>query len=472
MKMTTAIAAFKTTLGPSGWTDDVDAMAPLLTDWRGRYTGRSPIVLKPKSALEISQCMQIAREHHISFVPQGGNTGLVGGATPDASGDQVLLSTARLNAIRSVSTDDESLVAEAGVILAHVQQAAIDANRYFPLSLGSEGSAQIGGLIATNAGGVHVLRYGTMRALVLGIEAVLPDGSIYHGLSSLRKDNSGYDLKHLLIGSEGTLGIITAATLKLFPKPQASATAFVGLDTPQAALHLLGLLQADCDAALCAFELMPRAAIDLVAKHIAGCRDPLADHYDWYALVEATSSGANAPLQTQLQTSLAKAMNNGLIKDAALAASVAQRAAFWKLREAMPEAEKLEGVAIKHDISVPVAAMPDFMLEATKVLEAAYPGARVLAFGHLGDGNVHFNLLPPPSADTATFLALTPEVNRRVYDLVMGQGGSISAEHGIGRLKKAELVRTANPAKLSALRAIKRALDPENILNPGIMLDL
>ncbi len=462
------ISTLKSTLGPTGWSDDAATLAPYLTDWRGRYTGKTAFMLKPRTTAEVAACVRLANQHHVSLVPQGGNTGLVGGATPDMSGDQVLISLSRMNAIRSVSISDDSMVVEAGVVLAHVQKAASDANRYFPMSLASEGSAQIGGLVATNAGGVHVLRYGSMRALVLGVEAVLADGSIFHGLSSLRKDNSGYDFKQLLIGSEGTLGIITSATLKLFPKPQTYATAFVGLENPHAALELLNQLQASCDNMLCAFELMPRAAIGLVGKHMPDCRDPLANHHSWYVLVEAASTLA----ETHLQTALSSALESGLIRDAAFATSESHRTAFWKIRESVPEAERLESAAIKHDISVPTAAMPAFMLKATQVLEATYPGTRVLAFGHLGDGNVHFNLLQPSHTDTAKFLALTSEVNQRVYDLVLEQGGSISAEHGIGRLKKAELARTADPAKLMALKAIKKALDPENILNPGVMLDL
>ena len=470
--MAAAVAAFKALLGPLGWSEDPAVLAPHLRDWRGRYTGSTAIMLMPNTTIQAAEIVKIASQYVIPLVPQGGNTGLVGGATPDTSGGQVLISMSRMNAIRSLSTDDDSLVAEAGVILAHVQQAATTANRYFPLSLASEGSAQIGGLIATNAGGVHVLRYGSMRALVLGLEAVLPDGSILNGLSSLRKDNSGYDLKQLLIGSEGTLAIITAATLKLFAQPRVSATALLGLSSVDQALGVLSQLQADSGGALCAFELMPRLALDLVLKHLPQNRDPFQQVHSWYVLAELNTSAADVPVAAMLEASLATALKGGMITGAVVANSEAQRAALWALREAIPEAEKREGVAIKHDVSVPVAAMPGFMVVATKALELRYPGTHVLAFGHLGDGNVHFNLMPAPGADGPSFLALTQEVNAHVYAMVLAAGGSISAEHGIGRLKKTALASTADPAKLAAMQSIKRALDPKNILNPRIILDL
>jgi FAD/FMN-containing dehydrogenase len=465
-----AMAALKAAVGPAGWRDDPADLAPHLTDWRGKYRGAASMLLLPQDATQVAAIVRIAQAFRLRLVPQGGNTGLVGGSVPDASGREILLNLKRMNRIRALDADDFSITAEAGCILASVQQAARGAERLFPLSLGSEGSAQIGGLISTNAGGVAVLRYGTMRSLVLGLEAVLPDGSMLNGLSSLRKDNTGYDIKQLLIGAEGTLGIITAATLKLFPQPKASATAFVALADPQAAVGLLSRLRAATADQVSAFELIPHEGLELVLRHIPGTRAPLASPAPWYVLVEATSADPAAPLAAQMEAGLAAAAQAGLVADGAIAATLAQAQAFWRIRETLPEAEKLDGGALKHDVSVPVSQMPGFMLRAQALVEQAIPGGRVLAFGHLGDGNVHFNVRAPAGADQAAWLA---QWQAATADLLYGEvarlGGSLSAEHGIGRLKAAALATFADPAKLAAMRAVKAALDPHGVFNPGVL---
>ena len=464
--MNDALKAMKQVVGDRGWTDDPQDLAPHLVDWRGQKQGASSLMLMPASTVEVAAIVSIAAESGIALVPQGGNTGLVGGGVPEADGTAVLLSMRRMNTIRRVDAADFSLVAEAGVILESVHVAAAAAERMFPLSLAAKGSATVGGLVSTNAGGVQVLRHGTMRALVLGIEAVLPDGSVLDQLSSLRKDNTGYDIKQLLIGAEGTLGIVTAATLKLVPKPAATATAFVAVDSPATALGLLTRLRAATGDRVESFELMPRLGLDLILAHIEGSRDPLARPHAWYVLVEATSTSVDEALDAALGEGIAAAIDAGEAIDATLAASEAQRAALWALREALPEAERRDGHSLKHDVSVPVAAMPGFMVEATAAVESGWRGFEVLAFGHLGDGNVHFNVRPPADG----FAAAGPAVTTLVNDLATKHGGSISAEHGIGTLKIAEFRRLGNPAKLAAMRAIKSALDPRGIMNPGKLL--
>jgi FAD/FMN-containing dehydrogenase len=389
---------------------------------------------------------------------------------PEPDGGAWLVSLARMNRVRGVDADDYSLVAEAGVTLQSVHNAAEAAGRAFPLSLGAKGSATVGGLVSTNAGGVQVLRHGTMRALVLGIEAVLPDGTVLDQLSALRKDNTGYDVKQLLIGAEGTLGFVTAAALKLTPRPASVATAFVGLASPQAALALLSRLRQASGDQIESFELMPRVGLDLVLRHLPSVRDPLGAGHPWYVLVEAASARVGDPLDALLEHAIGHAFEAGEATDAVVASSEAQRAALWRIREGIPEAERIDGFSVKHDVSVPVARMPAFIAEATAAVEAGWPGARILAFGHLGDGNVHFNARPPAGADVEAFLALGPAITRRVNDITVAHGGSISAEHGIGTLKRLELQRLGDPGKLAAMRAIKAALDPKGIMNPGKLL--
>jgi FAD/FMN-containing dehydrogenase len=455
-------------LGPRGFARGEEALAPWLSDWRGRYSGRAAALLSPASAAEVQAIVTRCAEAGVALVPQGGNTSMVGGATPDLGGGALLLSLRRMNSVRSVSAEDNVAVAEAGVVLSDLHDAAAAAGRRFPLSLGAKGSATVGGLVSTNAGGTQVLRFGPMRSLVLGLEAVLPDGSLIEGLSALRKDNRGYDLKQLLIGAEGTLGVVTAASLKLVAAPGSRSVAWVGLGSPMAALSLLRRLEARLGEAVESFELVPADALALVLAGIPGTRPPLAGTHRWHVLVEAVAPEGAREASEALQEALAAAFGEGLAEDATVAASEAQGAALWRLRESIADAERLQGPSVKHDISVPVSKMPAFIEEARRAVEARFEGARVVAFGHLGDGNVHFNVQPPAGRPAETWLAgQAGAVTRLVHDLVGEAGGSISAEHGIGQSKLAELARTADSARLAALRAIKSALDPAGIMNPG-----
>lgn len=457
-------------LGPRGFTRDEDAMAPWLSDWRGRYHGRAAALVSPASTAEARAIVARCAREEVALVPQGGNTSMVGGATPSESGG-LLLSLRRMNAIRSVSAEDNVATAEAGVVLSDLHEAAAAAGRRFPLSLAAKGSATVGGLVSTNAGGTQVLRFGPMRSLVLGLEAVLPDGSLLEGLSPLRKDNRGYDLKQLLIGGEGTLGVVTAASLKLVAAPGSRAVAWVGLDSPAAALSLLRRLEARLGDSVESFELVPSDALALVLAGIPGTRAPLAADHPWHVLVESVASEGARDASEALQDALGAALDEGLAGDATVAASETQAAALWRLRESIAEAERLNGPSVKHDVSVPVSAMPSFIEQARAEIEARFDGARVVAFGHLGDGNVHFNVQPPPAAEAEAWLAAQGgAVTRIVHDRVGAAGGSISAEHGIGQMKLAELARTSEPARLAALRAVKRALDPAGIMNPGKLL--
>ena len=462
--------AMKAAVGPAGWTDDPARLEPYLIDWRGRKRGSADLMLSPATTAELVAIVRLAAAHRIGLVPQGGNTSLCGASVPEPEGGAVLVSLRRMRRIRSIDAADQSLIAEAGVTLGEVHDAAEAADRMFPLSLGAKGSATVGGLISTNAGGVQVLRYGTMRALALGIEAVLPDGSVLDQLSALRKDNTGYDIKQLLIGAEGTLGFVTAAALKLAPRPRSTATALAGLVSPGAALALLARLRTAVGDQIDSFELMPRDGLDLVFEHIPATRDPLGARHPWYVLVELTSPRADDRLSQALEAALVAAIEAGEIGDATIAATEAHRAALWKIRETLPEAERVDGASVKHDVSVPVAAMPAFIAEATPAVEQGWPGARVLAFGHLGDGNVHFNARPPVGGSYEAFRENGPAITRLVNDITVTHGGSISAEHGIGTLKRAELVRLGDPAKLAAMRAVKAALDPLGIMNPGKLL--
>jgi D-lactate dehydrogenase (cytochrome) len=465
-------------VGAKGWVVDAAALAPYLAEERGNYQGACAIMVAPASTEEVARVVQLCAEANVAITPQGGNTGLAGGAVPAAG---VLLSLKRLKRIRAVDARDFSLVAEAGVVLADAQAAAAAAGALFPLSLAAEGSCTIGGNISTNAGGIHVLRYGTMRDLVLGIEAVLPDGRVWDGLKSLRKDNTGYDLKQLFIGAEGTLGVVTAASLKLFSKPNARAVAFAALPSPAAALELFARLRARAGETLAAFEFANRFALACVLKHIPGTRDPFARPHPWYALCELASPGADgAALEAALEAALAAAAEAGGIADATLARNQAQAAELWRLRESMSEAQKPEGASLKHDVSVPLARVPEFVERASEHVLALVPGARVCAFGHLGDGNVHFNLSQPPGgasrpdqkpgADRARFAAERARVNRAVHDLVQELGGSFSAEHGVGQLRLADMERYKEDVEIDLMRALKRALDPRGIMNPGKVL--
>jgi FAD/FMN-containing dehydrogenase len=461
------LSRLKARLGPKGWSDDPAVLAPRLVDWRGRYHGTTPLLVRPGSTEEVAAVVGVCAEAGLAITPQGGNTGMVGGATPQG---EILLSLERLRTIRSIDPQNDSLVAEAGVPLAAVQDAADAAARQFPLTLGSEGSATIGGLVSTNAGGAHVLRFGMMRDLVLGLEAVLPDGRVWSGLSGLRKDNTGYDLKQLFIGAEGTLGVVTAACLKLYPKPAARAVALAGLASPKAAVELLGLVKARTGDALTAFEMIPKIALDLVLEHIPDTRAPLADAHPWNVLIELSFFEPEGAAE-RAEAVLAAGLEEGLIADAALAANEAQAAAFWRLRETISEAERAHGFAIKHDVSVPTSAIPAFMAEASAAAQRIAPGAEIIAFGHVGDGNIHFNVARPPGMAEEAFLALQPKVHEAVHDVVVALGGSISAEHGIGVLKKAELARRAAGPEMDLMRAVKRALDPKGIMNPRVLFE-
>jgi FAD/FMN-containing dehydrogenase len=462
------LSALAERLGPRGFTRAAGDMAPWLTDWRGRYQGNAAAMVSPASTDEVQAVVAACAEARTALVPQGGNTSMVGGATPDGGGGALLLSLRRMNRIRSVSAEDNVLVAEAGVILANVHEAAAGAGRRFPLSLGAKGSATVGGLVSTNAGGTQVLRFGPMRSLVLGLEAVFPDGSVVNGLSALRKDNRGYDVKQWLIGAEGTLGVVTAASLKLVAAIGSRAVAWVGLSSPSDALALLRFLEDRLGEAVESFELVPAAALDLVLRHVPGTRAPLATRQPWNVLVEAVAPAGAEEAAGRLEAALGQALEAGLARDATLAASDAQAEALWRLRESIAEAERQEGPSLKHDISVPVAAMPAFLEAEGAAIERDFPGTRVVAFGHLGDGNIHFNVQAPAGADGARWIAAEGSgITRDVYDRVTAAGGSISAEHGIGQTKRDALARTAEPARLALQRRIKAALDPDSIMNPG-----
>ena len=460
-----ALSALASIVGAPHVLTDPAMIAGALVEPRGLYRGKALALVRPGSMEEVARVAAFCNEARIGIVPQGGNTGLVGGQTPDESGDQLILSTQRLNAIREVDAHANVMICEAGVTLAGAQAAALAADRLFPLSLAAEGTCTIGGNVSTNAGGVTVVAYGNARDLVTGVEAVLADGRVIHGLSKLRKDNTGYDLRGLFVGAEGTLGIVTAASLRLFPNPRARATAFVGLASPESALDLLALARERLGSGVTSFELIGRIAHDMPVAH-GLARPPLKGAHAWYVLVEVSSQIA-AGLDEAFAEMLGAALEDGLIEDAAIAASLEQRHEFWTLREAIPEAQKHEGGSIKHDVSVAVGDTPRLIAEATKAVEAFAPGARVVCFGHLGDGNMHFNVSQPVGADSAAFVARWDAMNEVVHAVVARLGGSFSAEHGVGRLKRNLLARTKDPASLAAMRAIKAALDPHCVMNPG-----
>ncbi|WP_029617164.1 FAD-binding oxidoreductase [Pseudorhizobium marinum] len=463
---------FAAIVGEANALRDQADIAPRLVENRGLYRGVSPMVLKPGSTQEVSEILKLATETRTAIVPQTGNTGLVGGQVPSTAGTELIVSLERMNRIRDVDPVANVLVAEGGAILAEVQKAAEDVGRLFPLSLGSEGSCRIGGNLATNAGGTAVLAYGNMRQLCLGLEVVLPTGEIWDGLRRLKKDNTGYDLRDLFIGAEGTLGIITGAVLKLFPQPVGHQVAFAGLSSPEDALRLFEKASNLCGTALTGFELMPRIGVEFTTRHIDGVRDPLSEPHPWYALIDISTSDSAETAETMVQSLLELGLETGLVRDAVIASSVAQQKALWHMRESMSDAQKPEGGSIKHDVSVPVSSIPAFMEAAEKGVLAAMPGARICAFGHLGDGNIHYNISQPVGADKQAFLERWREINGIVHGIVLSMNGSISAEHGIGQLKRDELARIRPAIEIDLMRRIKRAFDPANIMNPGKVISI
>ena len=449
---------------------DAAGMQPYLTDWRGRFTGAALAVVKPASTAQVAQIVRLCREHGVPLVPQGGNTGLVLGSVPDASGRAIVLSLTRLNRIRDVDAVNNTITVEAGVILQNLQQAAADAARLFPLSLAAEGSCTIGGNLSTNAGGTAVLRYGNTRELCLGLEVVTADGQVWNGLRGLRKDNTGYDLRDLYIGAEGTLGIITAAVMKLFAQPAAELTALVSLQTPDRALGLLSLAQTRCGAALTGFELMSDFCLQLVVQHFPQMRLPLAQPAPQYVLLQLSDSESAAHASALLESLMASAHDDRLIIDAVVATSIAQSRALWALREHIPLAQAAEGKNLKHDVSLPISAIAGFITATDALLQARFPGCRMVTFGHLGDGNLHYNVSPPVVVPDVQFLEQQAAVARTVHDSVAAFGGSISAEHGVGAMKREDILRYKSPVEIGMMRAIKQTLDPLNLMNPGKVL--
>nr|WP_210326953.1 FAD-binding oxidoreductase [Bartonella sp. M0283] len=449
---------------------DQGVISSYLVEQRGLYHGRTPLVLRPSSPKEVSEIMKLASATGTPIVPQGGNTGLVGAQQPDESANEIIVSMERLNRIRSIDVEGNLALVEAGVVLHTLQEKVDEKGRFFPLSLGSEGSCQIGGNLSSNAGGTDVLAYGNTRELCLGLEVVLPDGRILDDLRYVKKDNSGYDLKDLFIGAEGTLGIITAAVMKLFPKPQGKAVAYAGMKSPEKALELLLLAQKKAGSMLTGFELMAKVGMEMSLNYVKGARAPLERESEWYVLLDLSSSHSDGEANNTMEDILSDALQQGIIEDASIAQSVSQQKEFWRLREDMSPAQKLEGGSIKHDISVPIASIPDFISEAAKIIETISPGARIVCFGHMGDGNLHYNVSQPVGADKQAYLSLWGEMNHRIHTLVMSYNGSFSAEHGIGQLKRKELVAFKSPVALSLMRSIKQLFDPKNIMNPGKML--
>ena len=460
------LTALRDAVGAKGWVDD-DAAEPYLIEERGLWRGTAAAIVRPAATEEVAEVVCLCAASGVPIVAHGGNTGLVGGGVPDGG---VVVSLARMNRVRAIDSLNHTITVEAGCILADVQAAADEAGALFPLSLGAEGSCRIGGNLSTNAGGVAVLRYGNARDLVLGLEVVMADGRIWDGLRGLRKDNTGYDLKHLFIGAEGTLGIITGAVLKLYPKPQATETAMVATATADALLDLFSRARDRCGDALTAFEMVPRIGLDFSLRHIPDVVDPFAERHPIYGLLELTSPRPGDALRGDLEAVLSSALEDDLIVDAVIAESAAQGQALWRIREAMVEAQKPEGGSIKNDVAVPVSRIAEFLAQATAAVEAAVPGVRVVAFGHLGDGNLHFNLSQPADIDRDVFMDRWGEVNRIVHDIVVAMNGSFSAEHGIGTLKRDDLIRYKSAEEVDLMRAVKRALDPNDIMNPGKVL--
>ncbi|MET0964088.1 MAG: FAD-binding oxidoreductase [Noviherbaspirillum sp.] len=464
------LGACRNILGPGNVITAPGDMAPYLTDWRGRFTGKAVAVLRPASTQEVAAVVAHCARERVSIVPQGGNTGLVLGSVPDAAGNAVVLSLKRLNSIGAIDLINNTITVGAGSILEEVQNAASDAGRLFPLSLAAEGSCTIGGNLATNAGGTAVLRYGSMRDLCLGLEVVTADGEIWNGLRGLRKDNTGYDLRNLYIGAEGTLGIITAAVLKLFPQPRAQVTAMVGLNTPEDALRLLTMAQATCAASLTGFELMSQFSLSLVSKHFPQMRAGFSQAYPQYVLLEISDGESEEHATGMLESLVSEAMEHDVLSDAIVASSIAQSKAMWSLREHITLAQAAEGKHIKHDVSVPISSIADFINETDLLLQQAFPACRMVTFGHLGDGNLHYNVSAPEDVMDEEFIGHQDAINQIVHDSTVRFGGSISAEHGLGMLKRDEIKRYKSPVELSLMSRIKEALDPLNIMNPGKVL--
>ena len=465
--MSDLLDTIRAIVGPAGFMDQPADMAPYLREHRGLYQGETRLIVRPASTSEVAAVVKACAQSDTAIVPQGGNTGLVGGQIPFPGDNAILLNLSRMNRIQNIDLLNDTVTLEAGVTLAALQGAAQDAGRLFPLHLASGGSAQIGGVISTNAGGNAVLRYGMMRELVLGLEVVLPEGKIWNGLRALRKDNTGYDLKQLFIGGEGTLGIITRAAVKLFPAPRSMETAMVAAPDVAQAVALLPLLRDATGDQLTGFELLPRIGMEFVLRHIPGTRDPMAVPHPWYVLIEISSGYEASTTRAMLEAALVSASDAGLVVDAVLAENVSQAQALWALRENLSDVQKLEGGSIKHDISVPVSAIADFITRASAAVSAALPGIRPVPFGHMGDGNVHFNLSQPLGIERDVFLARWDEFNKIVHDIVADMGGSISAEHGLGRMKREEITRYKSAVEMDLMRAVKRALDPRGIMNPG-----
>ena len=459
------MSRLKAVLGEGGWSDDPQRLAPKLLEWRDRWKGTTPLLVLPRTTAEVAAVVGICAEAGVAITPQGGNTGLVGGQIPQG---EILLSTERLRTIRDIDAFDDVIVAEAGVTLAAVHEATLEKRRRFPLGLASEGTATIGGVVSTNAGGTAVLRYGTTRDLVLGLEAVLPNGEIWNGLKRLRKDNTGYDLKQLLIGAEGTLGVVTAASLKLFPILASRSTAIVAVDSPDVAIELLVRAKETAGGAVEAFELMGRRGIEFVLKNIPNQRDPLAGVHPWYVLVEI-ASGEPGAAEAAMDRLLTKGLEDGLIRDAAIAQTEAQAKAFWSVRENQSPGQKPEGATWKHDVSVPVSQVARFIAQASAEMEALVPGCRITAFGHVGDGNIHYDVIRPDGGSDAEHSAKRDQGSRRVHDIVASMGGSISAEHGLGSMKTEEARRYKSPVEVAALVAIRQSLDPKRIMNPRVL---
>ncbi|MEN2494855.1 MAG: putative FAD-linked oxidoreductase [Hyphomicrobiaceae bacterium hypho_1] len=465
------IECLKSLVGPAGYLDHESDKAPYCRSWRDDYVGNVPLVLRPKNTEEVAEIVRLCASMNIAIVPQGGNTGLTGGSQPHNDMREIILSTSRLNKVRDINVTNDTITVEAGVVLKQIQELAEENDRLFPLSLGAEGSCQIGGNLSTNAGGTQVLRYGNTRALVLGLEVVLANGEVWQGLGELRKDNTGYDMKHLFIGSEGTLGIITAAVLRLFPKSTAHETAWLGVKSPEHAVRLLGHIKSSMGDLISGFELMQRKIIEFVIERLPEHNDPLESVHPWYVLCEVSAQGNPDVLSESFSNVLEKAMELGLVDDAIIALSGMQSERFWKMREDIAEAQKLVGVSIKHDISVPISKIAEFIERANSALLAVYPDIQLCAFGHVGDGNIHYNPMQPKEwTKTLSFHSERKVINRLVHDIVFDLGGSISAEHGIGQLRLTENIYYKSQTELDMMRAVKIALDPQNIMNPEKVL--
>lgn len=464
------IRGIEAIVGAAGIVTDAERMQSYLSDWRNAYRGEAALVVRPASTEEVAAVVRLCHANQVALVPQGGNTGLCGGSIPDASGTQVVLSLTRMTRIRDIDPANETITVEAGVILQTLQEAAAEVGRLFPLSLGAEGSCTVGGNLATNAGGTAVLRYGNMRDLTLGLEVVLPDGRVWSGLRGLRKDNTGYDLKHLFIGSEGTLGIITAAVLKLYPAVRSVTTAWVALPSPQATVELIGLIRGLCGDRLTGFEMMSRQSVDFVLRHVAGCNDLFTETHPWYVQIELSDTQPEAPLNDLLETAIGEALTREWVIDAVLASSETQVAALWAIREGISEAQNHEGPSLKHDISVPVSCIPAFIEATDQRLLAQFPGVRIVAYGHVGDGNLHYNISKPIGSEDAPFKAQHEAIMQVIYDATASFQGSISAEHGIGQAKRTAAKHYKDPLEFELMHAIKTTLDPKGLMNPGKVL--